>query len=74
MSGSKVTAFSGRNKAAFLGPNLVPGSWFGMPALAEGYILRPTSVKHILRGYKTLQEEPKHVFIAQLVQIIQHFS
>ena len=63
-----------REKAAFLSPNLVLDSWFVMPALADGYILRPTLVKYNLSNYKPQQEQPKHAFMAQLVQILQHFS
>ena len=74
MPGSKVIAIFAQNPAAFLSPDLVLGSWFVEPVLAVCFILQIYVLKHNLRGYKTLQEEPKHAFIAQLVQIIQHFS
>ena len=71
MPGSDSRSISVQNQAAFLDPDLVLGSWFVTPAMAENVILRPTSLKHILSRLNKLQIEPKHTFISQLVPMLE---
>ena len=74
MSGSKVIAFFGRKLAAFLDPDLVLDSQFGMAALAEDMRCCQSDISNFCRGWKKLSKEPNHAFKAQLVQILQHFQ